>query len=159
MTLFDLLIVTFLCLQGYGKTVAECMSVTGLPRELAEQAAETVIQILDLDCRISPAADLWKGATNLPVSRQYSLKLLKEAITPKALMHAALRVYRLLNGYGKYSSLPGLDKEDVLPLYKYVEPVALLLGITYTEEDIIAGYEEAMESETFAPITKKLNMV
>ena len=154
LTIMELLRTNILLERGACKSLSEALDYDGPENGLAKRMAEKTIQSFARSLNIlGGKADLYMGASNVPYERQSSLRILRMGCSPDDVLRAIMRIFMVERGaaYGceDYELPPEarrLSISDVKRLYRYLEPMFIVLGIAVTEEAVVFAYVTTTES-------------
>lgn len=141
MTLFEILVISFIMADGaaHCTSVADALLCNGPARERAERLANTVIDALQRHCVTLSAsnASLRMGANNLPLDKQFSVRLLKRDVTLNDAMYALDSVCK-----AEGVTFRELDTDGLFAWYDAIAPFFVKIGRKWSREEILAAYDE-----------------
>lgn len=151
-TIMELLRTNILLEKGVCESLSEALYYDGPENGLAKRMAEKTIQSFARSLNIlGRKADLYMGASNVPYERQSSLRILRRDCSPDDVLRAIMRMFMVERGaaYGcEYYELPpearklsSMSTSDVKRLYRYLEPMFIVLEMEeMTEEAVVSAY-------------------
>lgn len=141
MTLFELLVISFLMADGaaHCTSVADALLCDGPARERAERLANTLIDALQRHCvaLAGSKASLRMGANNLPLDKQYAVRLMKRNVTLNDVMYALESVCK-----AEGVAFRELDKDGLYAWYDTIAPFFVKIGKNWNRKEILAAYND-----------------
>lgn len=148
-TIAELLRVNILLEKRICDSLTEALVYDGARDQQVRRMVEKTIQSFARSLNILEGkADLYMGATHVPYDRQSSLRILRRDLTPYDVVRAITRIFmiELAGEYGcdEYHLPQNTRKmwvEDVRRIFKYLEPMFMVLDMKkITEEAVAAEY-------------------
>ena len=137
MSIKELIIVNLLLLKGVCTSFTQalaCVMNNGTPDEI-ERIASKIVQSFARSLNlIGNKADLYMGATNVPFDKQSSLRLFKKTVSAKDVAEAVIRVFMMENDRTPNEKT---EREAIIGIYKYIEPIFVVLDVPMAEEDVV----------------------
>lgn len=149
MTINEILRISILLEKGICRTLREALSYDGARDQRVRRMVEKTIQSFARSLNILDGkADLYMGASHVPYDRQSSLRILRRDLTPYDVVRAITKIFmiELAGEYGcdEYHLPENTRKmwlEDVRRIFKYLEPMFIVLDMkNITEEAVAAEY-------------------
>lgn len=142
MTIYTIITISLLIYLGKIETFIEGLRCDGDKKALADGIVNVIIQSWS-GLMYDTVANLEMGFKNVPYDKQYSLRILKKRITVNDVIRALHNAddYIMQNTDMGGVSFAEKSPEDILRLYRTIEPALYLIKIEFTDDEIIDAYK------------------
>ena len=141
MSIFEILVCNLLIISGICKSISEAMTYPH--RERAEKVIKSFLHSFARDLNLlggKGKPDLWMGVNNLPIDKQYSLRVFCRDVEPYHIIRA---IHHLCEE--QRLNFDETTSEDVICFHKVIRPMLLLLNKDFSEEELLRELEKQQQ--------------